>query len=166
MGAFHCRCFSFGRNREKPRKKPTGDWYEVANQWKWEERADAYHKHRRSERDRQIAEKEADILDIPYAQKYERVKELDKKIRDLLKEADDEKRVWLPDVKSIQTGEDTYERVNLVHFNAPLFTVIDKYLAGIAAEMGERIKKKDIEVKGLPPNIYIGFDPNQDGTEL
>jgi hypothetical protein len=35
--------------------------------------------------------------------------------------------------------------------------------------MGERVKKKDITVTEMPPNVYLvddDFNPDQDGTEV
>jgi len=28
------------------------------------------------------------------------------------------------------------------------------------------VKKKEIEHKGLPPNVYVDFDPDDDGIEI
>lgn len=137
------------KNREKPRKKPTGDWYEISEQWQWEERAEAYDA-------AQFAEEEKvkqRVFRSGYALQHNRVLALQKQAEDLIAMTADQAKVWVPDVKAIGTGPDA-ERVDLVNFNAPLFTLIDKLLASIAAEMGERIKKTELTGKDGGPVEY------------
>lgn len=128
-----------------------GAWYDTEKTWKWKERARAYDESVRVEEDRIIAEEKEKILRSGYALMHKRVQELDRLSRRLVAMTKDEDKVWLPDVKSIQVGIEIYERVDLVHFNAPLFTLIEKYFASIAAELGERVKKQELTGKNGGP---------------
>lgn len=138
------------KKQQKTTTFPGPTWYEAAKTWKWEERAKTWDAYRIAEEDKVIAEERNKVLRSGFALMHKRVKELDKLTRKLIKMTDEEDKVWIPDVKAIGNGP-TAERVDLVNFNAPLFTLIDKYLASIAAEMGERIKKTEVTGKDGGP---------------
>jgi hypothetical protein len=152
------------KKQQKTTAFPGPTWYEAAKEWRWQERARAYDEHQRAEEDRIIAEEREKVLRSGFALQHKRIQALNRLTNKLIAMTNDEDKIWMPDVKSVGTGP-TAERVDLLQFNAPLFTLIDKYLASIAAEMGERVKKKDVTLTELPPNIYTGFDPDQDGVE-
>lgn len=151
------------KNREKPRTKPTGDWYEVAKQWRWEERAEAWDAYQASIEEKQIAQEKAKVLRRNYALMHKRVAILDEKVRQLLAMTEDEGKVWVPDVKSVGTGP-TAERVDLVQFNADLYREIREYLTDLAEETGGRVKKTETAITSLP-KIYTGIEPTDDGSE-
>lgn len=133
---------------EKTRKKndPDGTWYKFAVTWKWEERAAAYDKHRRDARDKRVAEKEADILDIEYAQKYERVKALDQ-------QAHETEEPYLDS----ETGK-TYHLCS----NPERLREWRGLLDDIAKETNGRIKRQEITGKdGMPLIGSVGqYDPS------
>jgi hypothetical protein len=153
------------KNQEEPRGNAGPDWYDTEKEWKWEERARAYDEHLRAEEDKLRAEEKEKVLRSGFALQHRRIEVYDRLLRKLIGYTRDDDKVWLSDLKSVQIGLDSYERVDLVHFNAPLFTLIDRYLSAIAAEMGERVKKKEVQLIELPPNVYMNFDPDQDGSE-
>jgi hypothetical protein len=140
-----------------------GYWYEYAKKYNWQERAAAYDANWIEEQDKIIAQEKEKVLRSGFALQYKRIQSLDRLLNKLIEMTDDEDKIWIPDVKAIGNGPGA-ERVDLVNFNAPLFTLIDKYKASLAAEMGERVKKKDITVTELPPNVYFDFNPDDDGT--
>jgi hypothetical protein len=148
--------------RDYPSTGVQGHWYEYAKKYRWEERALAYDTHWIEEQDKLIAQEREIVLRTGFALQHKRIEALDKIANILIEMTEDEDKVWLPDVKSVGFGP-TAERVDIVNFNAPLFTLIEKYQASIAAEMGERVKRKDITVTELPPNVYL-FDPDDDGS--
>jgi hypothetical protein len=157
-------------NRVKSRQttlKVPGDWYEIEKAWNWKERARAYDEHVRAEEDHIIAEEREKVLRSGFALQHKRIQALNRLTNKLIAMSNDEDKVWMPDVKSIGTGP-TAERVDLLQFNAPLFTLIDKYLNSIAAEMGERVKKKELTGKDGGPVEYeielVGNSPD-DGEE-
>lgn len=151
------------KNREKPRKKPTGDWYEQAQQWQWIERVTAWDAVQTTHLEQLIESEKTRVLKEGFAVMHRRVAQLNTLSEQLLQYAQDESKVWLPDVKAIGIGEFT-ERVDLVQFNDALFREIRACFADIAAELGERVKRKEIAVTELPANVYL-FDPDQDGID-
>lgn len=150
--------------RGKPRTEAPGHWYEEAKKWRWKERVAAWDAHWIAEQDEIIEEERARVLRTGFAVQHRRIQELDRLVNKLIEMTEDEDKVWVPDVKAIGNGPNA-QRVDLVNFNAPLFTLIRGYQADIAAEMGERVKKKDITVTEMPPNVLTGFDPDQDGVD-
>lgn len=145
------------------RTEPPGRWYDETKKWKWEERAAAWDAHLVELEEKVIAQEREKVLRNGYALMHKRVETLNKLAEKLVAWTDEEDKVWLPDVKAIGTGPDA-ERVDLVQFNAQLFLLIERYFKGIAEELGERVKKKDITVTELPANVYL-MDPDQDGVE-
>lgn len=135
------------KNREKPRKKPTGDWYEIAKKWKWEERVAAWDAYVDEEVEKRIVAERKKVLRSHYALMHKRVELLDRKVQQLAEITDDEGKVWLPDVKSVGSGPSA-RRVDLVQFNDAAFRELREYLDDIAAEMGERVKTTKQEVSG------------------
>src|ERR1041385_5367355 len=126
---------------EKGNNIPHGSWYDDAKQWNWESRARAYDEHQRAEEDRIIAEERDKVLRSGFALQHKRIKELDRLARKLIRYTNDEEKIWIPETKTI-SGENSTVIVEKIVFNAPLFQQIEKYQASIAAEMGERVKKK------------------------
>lgn len=153
------------RGKEKTRTNAGPDWYNAAKEWQWQERARAYDDHVRAEEDRIIAEERDKVLRSGFALMHKRIQELDKLTRKLIRMTKDEEKIWLAETRTLVMGEDRSQTIEKVTFNAPLFQVIDKYLDSIAKEVGERVKKKDVTITEMPPNVYLGFDPDQDGTE-
>lgn len=139
------------RNLEEPRSNAHQDWYEAAKQWNWEKRARDYDEHQRAEEDRIIEEERDKVLRSGFALQHKRIKELDRLTRKLIRYTNDEEKVWIPETKTIMTtqGKDKSQEqiVEKIVFNAPLFTLIDKYQDSIAKEMGERVKKQEITGK-------------------
>jgi hypothetical protein len=144
-------------------------WCEAAKAWEWDKRARTYDEHIRAEEDRIIAEERDKVLRSGFALQHKRIQIYNRLADKLIGYARDESKVWLCETRTFKAsheGEEDTQIVEKVVFNAPLFQVIDRYLGAVAAEMGERVKKKDIAITELPPNIYLGFDPNKDGTEM
>lgn len=151
-------------SRGKQRTDPPGPWYEIARQWKWEERAAAWDKHESDTLAKVIAAERAKVLTSGYALMHKRVEQLNALVEQLIEMATHKENVWVPDVKSIGTGS-TAERVDLVQFNDALFREIRAHFADIAAELGERVKKKEVAFKELPPDRYEGIDDRDEGSE-
>ena len=148
---------------ELPKEAPS-KWYELARKWLWKERAAAYDAHLTAELEAEIEGEKARVYAEGFAQRHRRIATLNAKAEQLLAMTEDPEKIWLADVKAVGTGEFA-QRVDLVTFNAALFHELRATLADIAAELGERVKKKELAVTELPPNIY-GFDPDQDGIDL
>ena len=140
-------------------KDAPGSWYQMAKKWQWEERAAAWDVCVTAELEELHKTSKARTLVEGFAPMHRRVQVLSAKVEQLLELTEQEHRVWLADAKLV--GE---ERVNLVHFNAPLFHELRASLADIAAELGERVKKRELAITELPANVY-GFDPDQDGVD-
>jgi len=87
------------------------------------------------------------ILTSGYALMHRRVEALDRLAKKLEAYMEDEHNIWLPDVKSIGTGP-TAERVDLVTFNDRLLSEYRATFADLASELGQRVKKTDIEHSG------------------
>lgn len=149
-------------NRGNQKLEAHGYWYEYAKKYRWEERVQAYDTEWIEEQDKLIAQEREVVLRTGFALQHKRIQSLDSILNKLIDMLEDNKNIWMPDVKAIGNGPNA-ERVDLLSFNAPIFTLIEKYHASIAAEMGERVKRKDITVTELPPNVYL-FDPDSDGS--
>jgi len=139
-----------GNSKElgKTRKtlEPDGTWYAKAREWKWEERARKWDEHQRAEEDKAIAEEKDRVLRSGFALMHKRVKELDRLSRKLIRMTGDESKVWLSETKTSVFGEDRSQTIEKVTFNHQLFQLIDKYLDSIAKEVGERVKKQELDV--------------------
>ncbi|HEX3642862.1 MAG TPA: hypothetical protein VHV10_16375 [Ktedonobacteraceae bacterium] len=146
------------------RDEAYGSWYDYAKKYRWDDRVAAYDAHWIEEQDKLIAQEREVVIRTGFALQHKRIEALNSTLEELLEMKKDHDKVWLPDVKAIGNGPNA-ERVDLVNFNAPLFTLIEKYANSIAAEMGERVKRKDITVTELPPNVYL-FDPDDDGSVI
>lgn len=150
------------KKREKESDfKPSGRWYEMAKQWRWEERAEAWDA-------AQFAEEEkikVRVMRSGFALQHNRMLMLQDQLNKLLAMTENEDRIWIPDVKAIGNGPEA-ERVDLVQFNGELFKEIREFATDIAEEMGERVKRKEVAITSLPPDIYEGIGPDDDGTEL
>lgn len=152
------------KNTEKPRTVADNDWYDIEKQWKWKERARDYDEYQRAEEDRIIEEERDKVLRSGFALQHKRIELLGKMSRKLIAMTNDETKIWIPETRTTVIGEDKSQTVEKVVFNAPLFQQIERYQASIAAEMGERVKKKDITITEMPPSVYLEFDPDSDGT--
>lgn len=167
---FHEYCLlGMGRSFAKLAQKlgkPSGYTRQLetwSSQYRWQERAKQYDVEQAKILDEAIAEERTKILKSRYALMHKRVELLDRKIQQLVEITDDEKGIWLPDVKSVGTGPGA-ERVDLVQFNADAFRELREYLDDIAAELGERVKKADTTVT-LVPKTYLDLDESEDGSE-
>jgi hypothetical protein len=147
------------KSQEKTRTNAGPEWYEAAKQWNWAQRAKEYDTYQRSEEDRIIEEEREKVLRSGFALQHKRIELLDKLSRKLIRYANDEEKVWIPETKTTSFGEDKSQVVEKVTFNAPLFQQIRSYQADIAAEMGERVKKTEITGKNGGP-IQMERDPN------
>ena len=66
--------------------------------------------------------------------------------------------VWVPDVKSIGSGEFA-ERVDLERFNAPLMSEFRATMDDIAKEVGGRIKKSEVSgADGKPITLKVEYE--------
>lgn len=155
----------YSKKLDNTRKKPDpdGTWYEIAKQWRWEERAATWDAYQDEQIEKQIVLERKKVLKSRFALMHKRVELLDRKIQQLVEITDDEKGIWIPDVKSVGTGPDA-ERVDLVQFNSDAFKELREYLDDIASELGERVKKTDATLK-LVPKTYLDLDEGEDGSE-
>lgn len=122
-------------NHGKVRTKIAGKWYEIAQKWQWNERADAWDTHCREERDRNIALEEEEISKSEYALKHKRIQALNGLSEQLMEEARNKENMYLIGEKETK-------------FNDGLYGMIDKYFASIAAEKGERVKMTEQKHSG------------------
>ncbi len=154
------------KNNEKQRElNAPGEWYDIEKEWKWKERARDHDEYERVEEDRIIAEEREKVLRSGYALMHKRIQTLDRLSRKLEQMEKDDSKIWIPETRTTILGEDKSVVVEKVTFNHQLYALIDKYFDSIAKETGERVKKKDITITEIPPSVYLGFDPDQDGTE-
>jgi hypothetical protein len=151
---------------------PPSDSYGTLRKWSslyhWSERATVYDA---AYEQRKNAEREA-VLNYGLALEHERIRELYKLadfLRGQLYERSEDgvfHNVWVPDVKSVGSGEFT-ERVDIERFNAPLIEQYRKVLEDIAKETGGRVQKTDITTAGEPlaaPVVYLpAVDHDADG---
>lgn len=134
-------------NRGKQRNDPPGVWYEIAKEWRWEERAAAWDAFLDDQLEKQIAQERKKILRSNYALMHKRIELLDRKTQQLAEITDTPDGIWVPDVKSVGTGPNAIQ-VDLVQFNDAAFRELREYLTDIADEMGERVKTTKQEVSG------------------
>jgi hypothetical protein len=128
------------KKNENPRVAAPGGWYEIAKKWRWEERAAAWDAELTNELEREIEREKKIVLKTGFAQHHRRVAFLNEVAEGLL--------------AMMSEG-----------FSQEVYREFREYLTDIAEEVGERVKKKETLHKGLPGNVYIGFDPDQDGIE-
>lgn len=127
--------------------KISGDWYEAAKQWNWLERARDYDEFQRAEEDRIIAEEREKVLRSGYALMHKRVKTLDRLSRKFEQMEKDESKIWLTETRTTTMGEGKSVVIEKTTFNHHLYMLIDKYFDSIAKEVGDRVKKQEIDVK-------------------
>jgi hypothetical protein len=151
-------------SRGKQSTETHGYWYEYAKKYEWEERARKYDEHWIEEQDEIIKQERAKVTRLGFALDYKRIEALNKLAEKMIKWSDEDDKVWIVNKKSV-SGENFSQYTEETVFNAPMMGMIEKYFAGIAAEKGERVKKKDITITEMPPNVYQDFDPDQDGIE-
>jgi len=128
------------------RSKVPGAWYQLAERWHWEERAAAWDAEQVCALEKEIAAARARVFTHGYARVDRRIEDLDKLAESLFAEVFEEGKRWLADVKSVGTGP-TAERVDLVQFNSDLIREFRATLADIAGEMGERVKKTELNAQ-------------------
>lgn len=139
--------------------------YTWSSNYDWSSRATEYdaawEKRKNDERDA--------VLNYGLALEHERVKEL-YRLAAFLKaqiyeqgEGDVFHNVWVPDVKSIGSG-DFAIRVDIERFNSPLIEQYRKVLEDIAKETGGRVDKTDVTTGGKPLTGLI-IDFGSDDTE-
>lgn len=126
---------------------PGPTWYEAAKQWNWESRARDYDEYQRAEEDRIIAEEREKVLRSGYALMHKRVKTLDRLSRKLEQIEKDESKVWLTETRTTTMSENKSVVIEKTTFNHHLYMLIDKYFDSIAKEVGDRVKKQEIDVK-------------------
>lgn len=120
-----------------------------STRFSWVDRAVAYDA---TWEQRKNAERQA-VMEYGLALDYERTKKLMRLadfLEDQIYETDadgNHPNVWVPDVKSIGSGEDA-ERVDIERFNAPLLAQFRGVLEDIAKEAGGRIAKADVTTAG------------------
>lgn len=149
----------------KPRKnasngsgKVPGDWYEIAKQWQWEERAAAWDAYETARVEAIITHEREKALRAGLALMHKRVEALAAIAHQLEDYMGDKSRVWLADVKIVATGMGQSERVDLEVFNHELFKEYREYLDDIAEEVGGRVKKQEVNNKGNPlsqVNVHV-----------
>lgn len=135
-------------NKEKQGKTSTKigpEWYDAAKIWKWVERARLHDKHQRDEEDKIIAQERDKVLRTDFALDYKRIEVLNKFVKKMEQWADDDDKIWLIKTQSI-SGENFSKHTEETVFNAPMLTMMDKYLDSIAKEKGERVKKQEVDV--------------------
>jgi hypothetical protein len=147
------------------REEAHGRWHEEAKRYQWQERAKVYDDFQREEEDKLIAQEREKVLRSGYALMHNRIKLLNKFVEKMEQWADDDDKAWIIKTQDI-TGEGFHKHTEEETFNAPMFAMMDKYLDSIAKETGERVKKKEVAITELPPNVYLGFDPDEDGTTV
>lgn len=133
-----------------------------SSQYSWQERIKAWDEEQFKAEEEAIAEERKRVLRSEYALMHKRVELLNRKVKQLVDITDDEETIWLDDVKSVGSGPGA-ERVDLKTFNADAFKELREYLDDIAAEMGERIKKKELSVTIIPKE-YVNT-PDDDGCD-
>jgi hypothetical protein len=84
------------------------------------------------------------ILTSGYALMHKRVEALDKLSKKLEAYLEDETKIWLADVKAVGL-----ERVDLLTFNSDLIKEYRATFDDLAKELGQRVKKQEIEHSGL-----------------
>jgi hypothetical protein len=158
-------------NRERVKKSQKesnslpGSWRAAAKTYRWKKRAEAWDMFVAREAARQAEEERMAVMAEGFALDYVRVRALKKLATKLDEEIGEPNKEWLPDVKSIGSGEFA-ERVDLVRFNAPLIEQFRGTLADIADETGGRQKtgrNLNIDLSGLNDDqlkrIAAGEDP-------
>src|SRR6266567_4153219 len=103
-------------------------------------------KRRESELSKLEQEEITRILTSGYALMHRRVEALNELANILQEEALDSSKRWLPDVKTVGFGPDA-ERVDLVQFNADLIKEFRATFADLASELGQRVKKSEIDAR-------------------
>jgi len=131
-------------------------WKSWSVEFSWVKRVEAHDKYIS---DLVAATREAEIKRVMsqgFANTHKRVAALNRLAVKLRKELSDKDKVWLPDAKTIGSGED-WERFDFTRFNAPLIEQFRATLDDLAKETGGRIKKTTATVTVIPKQ-YIGLD--------
>lgn len=134
------------KGQEKSRTNAGPEWYEAAKLWNWEERARKYDKWQLAEEDRIIAEEREKVIRSGFALQHKRIKELDRLSRQLIAFTKEEKKIWMPETRTIGNG-DNAQTIEKETFNHQVYALIDKYFDSIAKEMGERVKQTELSGK-------------------
>lgn len=134
---------------QRQMRKTPGSWSRAYALWRWRERAEAWDTCVAAQ---VAAEAEAErlrIMSSGFALAHNRVKALNALADLLFGEANIYDRRWLPDVKAIGSGRDgTFEKVDVVHFNAGLLEQLRGALDDLAKETGGRVRSVDLTSGG------------------
>ena len=114
-------------------------WREAVERWQWRERAAEWDKNERRKQQELYDAQQHAILEKGFALQTERVSKLDQLARQLWDELQETDKRWLPDAKSIGTG-DNAERIDLIRFNAPLVAQFRETLNDLAMETNGRVR--------------------------
>lgn len=140
LGAVHLvETAEKGGNKRSSRTP--GSWDEAAKEWRWRERADAWDDYRRKQ-----VFTEGNAYDVTRVEKLNKYsvaleEELDKMLKALKK-----------------------KKIEKPWFNQFLFEKYLQSLEALAAETGGRIKKNETTLH-LPPDLYAGITPEDEGSE-
>jgi transposase-like protein len=149
--AYECyRELGAGRSIEKVAEKyskSVGLLYRWSSQHQWVNRAAEWDKEQERLREEARQVEIEKIMSSGYAATHNRVKHLNKLAKRQWKDMQNRELVWLPDVKQIGGGEFA-ERVDIIRYNAGLDEQFRKTLEDISAEVGGRVKRSEVEVKG------------------
>lgn len=152
------------KNGEKQRTIPPGEWYEQAKKWRWDERAAAWDALLDGEIEEQIASERKKVLRSRFALMHKRVEALNAMATQLADMSADDRNIWLKDVKAIGNGKDA-RQVDLVQFNEGLFREFRGFMADIAAEMGERVKRSEVSAKVQTTGVVGVYLPQKYAIE-
>jgi hypothetical protein len=149
--------FSARLDNTRKTDDPDGSWYKKAKDWRWQERADAWDTYLTAEEE----EARKRILGSGLALAHRRIVLLNETLDGLLEMLKDEEKVWLKDIRTFGSGDDA-QMSETIRFNDALYRETREYIKSIAEEVGDRVKKKEVHIKSMPPNVYIGFNPDQE----
>jgi hypothetical protein len=147
------------KSRKVARNFPKS-WRRAADLWRWRERAEAWDEHIRKRAASEAESERLRILSSGYALQHKRIEVLDELAKLLHEELNTDDKRWVPDVKSIGGGENA-ERVDIVRFNAPIIEQFRKTLDDLAAEMGERISKQEVDQRVHNSEVIVYLPENE-----
>lgn len=144
---------SLGKIAQKYNKSiaTLGRW---SGQYQWVARAAEWDREQERIREEARQVEIAKIMSEGYAATHNRVKDLNKLARKQWKDLQKKELVWLPDVKSIGSGEFA-ERVDLIRYNGALSADFKSTLEDIAKETGGRVNKTDVTSNGETLKAYV-----------
>lgn len=143
------------RVQKSTRNSVSGAWWEASKQWQWESRATAWDADQRAQMSAAYERRKEEILSSGFALNFNRIEALNELAELLLKELKQHDRRWLPDVKSVGSGENA-ERVDIVRFNSGIIEQFRDTLEDISAEMGERVR--GLKLSGTVTTATVSAD--------